>query len=147
MTRRIFVAALLIILTPSLVLAGMPVRYCVGPTSHRALEFVVEGIVHGGSHDSHEDYGRKHADDGNASDRALIADQESCDDRALMDTASVPPSIDFTQLPLTAFLASAAVPVNSSMLSTGSHVSSFPTFAHRVFDPCMRVRRTVVLLI
>lgn len=148
LTRRLSAVVLLIVMVPSLVLAAMPVRYCVGPSGHQALEFVIEGVSHGGSHESHERAAFQ-ADDCDTPDSvaAVFADEEKCTDKSLMDTASSPPSVDLKLLPLAGLIAPSFVPASTfSLPSSDQGPASFePLYRH--VDPRVSVRRSVVLLI
>jgi hypothetical protein len=123
------------------------VRYCIGPSGHQALEFVVDGIAHGGNHASHGTFTQDALDCDGANGSGLFADEGRCTDKPLMDTASAPPPVDLKLLPLTHLLAQA--PITLAVLSQ-SHLNqnSFsPGRRQQQVDPQVDLRRTVVLLI
>lgn len=142
--RRLTASVFLILMVPSLVLAALPLRYCIGPSGHQAIEFVIEGVSHGGADASHAQVAQP--DDG-CEVTAAFADSEKCTDKALMDTASPPPSIDLKLLSLTAVLATTlALPPAPPALSLRQTIAA-PSRDDRYVDPRMEIRRTVVLLI
>jgi hypothetical protein len=126
-----------------MVLAALPLRYCIGPSGHQAIEFVIQGVSHGGVDASHTQVAQN--DDG-CEGVAVFADSEKCTDKALMDTASPPPSVDLKLLSLTAVLATLALPPFPPTLSL-LHTVAAPIRDDRHVDPRMEIRRTVVLLI
>ena len=143
-TRRLAASVLLLLLVPSMVLAALPLRYCIGPSGHQAIEFVIEGVSHGGADASHLQAAQ--ADDGCEGVDAF-AESEKCTDKALMDTASPPPSVDLKLLSLTAVIATTlALPPLPPTLSIHQTVAA-PIRDDRHVDPRMEIRRTVVLLI
>lgn len=145
--RRIAATILLIVMVPALVVAAIPVRYCIGPSGHQALEFVVDGVVHGGSHASHRTFTQDALDCDGANGAGLFADEGRCTDKPLMDTASAPPPVDLKLLPLTHLLAQA--PITLAVISQ-SHLnqnSLSPSRRQQQVDPRVDLRRTVVLLI
>ena len=145
--RRIAATILLIVMVPALVIAAIPVRYCIGPSGHQALEFVVDGIAHGGNHASHRTFAQDalHCDGANSA--GLFADEGRCTDKPLMDTASAPPSVDIKLLPLTHLLAQAPTTVPVLSLSHLAQNSLSPSRRQQQVDPRVDLRRTVVLLI
>lgn len=144
--RRLAAAFLLILMVPSLALSAMPLRYCVGPWGHQAIEFVIDGVAHGGSHASHS----QAAQDVEGCDDAStveFSDVDKCIDTALMDTASAPPSVDLKQLPLSGLFAqlSLATIAPSTVVLDRPSISNGQRHLH--VDPRIALRRTVVLLI
>lgn len=131
-------------MVPSLMLAALPLRYCIGPSGHQAIEFVIEGVSHGGADASHA---LAAEDDDGCDGASVFADTGKCTDKALMDTASSPPSVDLKLLSLTAVLATAlALPPAPPALSPLQTLAA-PSRDHRDVDPRMEIRRSVVLLI
>lgn len=142
--RRLAASVLLLLLVPSMVLAALPLRYCIGPSGHQAIEFVIEGVSHGGADASHTQVAQ--LDDG-CEGVAIFADAGKCTDKALMDTASPPPPVDLKLLSLTAVIATTlALPPLPPALSIHQTVAA-PIRDDRHLDPRMEIRRTVVLLI
>lgn len=144
--RRLAASVLLLVMVPSLALAAMPLRNCIGPSGHQAIEFVIDGVLHSGNHESHEQ--AAHDPVGCAGEVDAFADGEKCTDKALMDTVSAPPTAPDLKL-LPAF--AVAIPVrvqflSRSGLSAGDGLAVFNRHQTQV-DPCIEVRRTVVLLI
>lgn len=143
--RQLAAAFLLVLMVPSLVLAALPLRYCVGPSGHQAIEFVIEGVSHSGADTSHASAAQAGGD--GCDGASVFADSEKCTDKALMDTASSPPSVDLKLLSLTAVLATAlALPPALPVLSPLQTVVA-PSRDHPHVDPRMEIRRSVVLLI
>lgn len=147
-TRRIAATILLIVMVPALVIAAIPVRYCIGPSGHQALEFVVDGIAHGGNHASHRTSTQDALDCDGANGADLFADEGRCTDKPLMDTASAPPPpVDLELLPLTHLLAQAPIALAVLSLSHLNQNSLSPSRRQLQVDPRVDLRRTVVLLI
>jgi len=111
----------------------------------RGREIVADRAVsHGGADASHTQVAQ--LDDG-CEGVAIFADAGKCTDKALMDTASPPPSVDLKLLSLTAVIATTlALPPLPPTLSIHQTVAA-PIRDDRLVDPRMEIRRTVVLLI
>jgi hypothetical protein len=146
-SRRLAASVLFILMVPSLVLAATPLRYCMGPSGHQALEFVVDGVAHSGSHASHGQTVQDVDGCNGAASSSAFVDGGKCIDRALMDTASAPPSVDLKLLPLSGLFGQVFVPPPAAL--SVSLVQGFVPFdrLRQHADPRMEVRRTVVLLI
>lgn len=144
--RRLTAAVLLILIVPSLAFAAMPLRYCLGSSGHQAIEFVIDGIAHGGSHASHEQ-ALDDADECIAVDQSTVfADEAKCIDKSLMGVASSPPAIDLKQLLTAGFIVQAAVfplPPPAPIVRAQSRFIE----RNHVVDPSIQARRTTVLLI
>lgn len=146
LARRFVAAVLLVVMVPSLVLAATPVRYCVGPSGHRAFEFVIDGVSHGGNHLSHGSVTQDAAecDDGGAI--FAVVDEGKCNDNALMDTASPPPIVELKFISLSALLAQVSIPTD--LLSPLLFEREPTAVAHHPqIDPRIGERRTIVLRI
>jgi hypothetical protein len=131
---------------PSLVLAAMPVKYCVAAGGHRALEFVIEGVAHGGDHSSHDAELVPLSPLGDCAWPSVTASEGGCDDKSLMDLAAFSSAKLFEQQPLTAILHQ-----SPPACSTTSHASrpQSPLAGGSAIqaDPRLLAHRTVVLRI
>lgn len=144
--RRLAAAVLLILIVPSLALAAMPLRYCLGSAGHQAIEFVIDGIAHGGSHASHEEALDDVADCYAGGRSTVFVDEIKCTDKSIIDSASAPPAIDLKQL----LSASIVMQTSASFVAPPrprSHSESRCFQCDLVVDPRIEVRRTTVLLI
>jgi len=144
--RRLAASFLIVLLVPSLVLAATPLRYCIGPSGHQALEFVIDGVSHSGNHASH---GQSSQDVDGCDDPTGIAflDPEKCRDAALMDTASAPPSVDLKQLSVSALFAQLSFVTPAPFTDDAHRPSISNGHRHQLVDPRIALRRTTVLLI
>lgn len=129
-----------------MVLAAIPVKYCkTSMGQHHALEFVIDGVSHGGNHVSHP-----HGDAVSAAhfdDRSVTAlvENEACNDTALMQIAPTPnTALQFSVVPALARSTFLELPV----------AEPTPGFAAQVFDagrmradPRMAAHRLMVLRI
>lgn len=143
--RTLAAFVLLLLMVPSLVLAAMPLRYCIGSSGHHAIEFVLDGVSHSGDHESHGQVAHEPA--GCAGTTDAFADGEKCTDRALMDTVSAPPTaLDLKLLPLS--ISADLLPLHEvpSSISVSERVGAPDRYRSQT-DPRIEVRRTVVLLI
>lgn len=105
--RQLAAALLVTLMVPSFVLAAMPIRYCMSPAGHHALEFVLDGVEHGGEHSSHPrsvDH-----DGGPAGVQTPHIGEVSCTDSALIDSVT-PTGPNPQEVPLPALLSQAAPP-------------------------------------
>lgn len=144
--RRLAASFLIVLLVPSLALAATPLRYCVGPSGHQALEFVIDGVSHSGNHASHSQSSQD-VDDCNDPGGIAFLDPEKCTDTALMDTASAPPSVDLKHLSVSSLFAQPSF-VAPAISTDGVRKPSISNGRqHQLVDPRIAIRRTTVLLI
>lgn len=141
--RRLTVAVLAILMVPSLVLVAIPMHYCVSSEGHRALEFVIKGVAHGGEHASHRHISTQDDnEDSEGSGEGAVLKGEKCTDWALFD--SVTTTEKHQEIPLPAIV-SPIVPFTVSL------VQSLPPEYSRIAsdltspDPGLMARRTTVL--
>lgn len=140
--RAIAIVTLMVFL-PASVLAGTPLRYCVGDDGHRAIEFVLSVDHHASAQDGH-------AADCNDAAEHHAAPSSGCSDTPLLSVAQTPASAEFEQvftlddlLPTLAVLAAiAAVPV----LADAPLADPRRLHSERR-EPQLDALRTVVLLI
>lgn len=144
--RRLAASFLIVLLVPSLALAATPLRYCIGPSGHQALEFVIDGISHSGNHASHG-HSSQDADDCSDAGSTAFLDAERCTDTALMDTASAPPVVDLKHLSVSSLFAQPlfVMPAASADELRGSLIAN--SHKPQLVDPRVAIRRTTVLLI
>lgn len=143
--RKIAVILLIIAVAPAMVLAAMPVKYCIaGVGQHQALEFVIDGVSHDGEHSSHH-YGAEvraaHFDDCGLT--ALI-EHEACTDTALTIAAkSHSPVPNFVALPE---VSTASGPPSEAAAPVSSH-AGVRLVAELRSDPRMTSHHLTVLRI
>ena len=142
--QRAIAIVTLVVFLPASVLAGTPLRYCVGDDGHRAIEFVLTSNHHAAAQHGH-------AVDCNDPAEHHAAPSSGCSDTPLLSVAQKPgPTAQFEQvfilddlLPtLTVLSAIAAVPV----LADAPMADPRPLHSERR-EPQLDALRTVVLLI
>lgn len=139
--RRLAICALLIAITPALVLAAMPFKYCASSSGHQALEVVIGNIIHGGHDASHRSSGDDLSDIGDAP--AATPEEHRCSDTELTDVASVPAPLQLEFPPL----AVTHHPVTVASVAV-AQVVRMAAAKHRLrSDPRMIARHTTVLRI
>lgn len=144
--RRIATAVLAVVLVPILVLAALPVRYCIGTGGHQALEFVLEGVFHGGAHGSHDGNTEVALLADNCAKSDVVVQEDGCDDRALMDAVFSVALGEPEQLSLPALRAQVPPPTPPLQLKSASTTPREREFAARS-DPRLSMHGTVVLRI
>lgn len=140
--RRLIAVLLLIASVPTLALAAMSVRLCNDAVRHQALEFVVEGVAHGGHKAAY------HSASGvsGVEQAVQVADDNGCADTSLVDSAFMPPLGKMQLIPVPALQQHVAI---SKPSLVSPLFSSVPTRAIRLIrtDPRVSARYTVVLRI
>ena len=143
LAKRLTVVALLIAMLPSLVLAAMPFKYCTALAGHYALEFVIGGVLHGGSHASHRDQATLAAVDDDCGQAISIAGERGCSDTELVQLAPAP-FMPQVEIPLLPTLPAPIVPLPTAITQNASPST---TVDQPRPDPRISMRRTVVLRI
>lgn len=99
--RKFAVLMLVVALTPAMVLSAMPVKLCKAfDGQHQALEFVIDGVFHGGNHGSHHDGEAMRAAHFDECGVATLIEPDTCIDSDLTQLAAVPATdLQFIELP------------------------------------------------
>lgn len=102
--RKLALIMLLLAIAPAMVLSGMPVKHCASSAGqHQALEFVLDGVSHGGDHGSHHQGHAFAADPADLCKTADLAEPQSCVDTSLTTIAqSQAGELQLLALPATA---------------------------------------------
>jgi len=145
--HRAIAIILLMVFTPASVLAGTPLRFCVGDDNHRAIEFVLSA--------AHHDHAGNAAEAGSvlgggSDDGMYWSDRAECSDSPLLTLAQQPSRtsqatllLSFDDLPAVVSPAPLAV---ASVLVEVSDAIARP-FSSVISDSQLDALRTVVLLI
>lgn len=144
--RRLAAAVLLILIVPSLALAAMPLRYCLGSAGHQAIEFVIDGIAHGGNHASHEEALDDRADYYAGGRSTVFVEETKCIDKSIVDPASAPPPLDLKQLLSASIVTQISTPF-AAPPSAPLRLESRCFDCDHVLDPRILAHRTTVLRI
>lgn len=141
-SRRLIAVLLLLAAVPSLALAAISVRYCKGTVQHQALEFVVDGVIHGGHNPNSRAIVEYSAQLAQSQD-VQSAQESGCDDVSLLDSAFMPPIGKLQLLPFAAL--TQHFPVSEPRLAASSSI--FAPLREVRTDPRVADRSTIVLRI
>lgn len=138
--RKLALIMLLLAIAPAMVLSGMPVKHCASSAGqHQAIEFVLDGVSHGGDHDSHHQEHTFAADTADHCDTADLAEPQSCVDTSLATIAQLQTGeFEFLALPAMAAPFHAAIEPDGAArvlvgVSQGDRLRTDPRMsAHRV---------------
>lgn len=99
--RKLALIMLLLAIAPAMVLSGMPVKHCASSAGeHQALEFVLDGVSHGGDHGSHHQDHALTPDTADHCKTVGLVEPQSCVDTSLTTIAqSQPVELQLVALP------------------------------------------------